>query len=170
MTDSARPGLLPVGNASRRFADPACLPGTTLWHDQVVPPVRFFDVARGRVVRPTDFRHQRALVLAFVHDQCDDCAAWTPQAVDAVTGRPDAEIRVVAPRIGPPTGEQVLWLDHEDARGRLLTDADVPAVLILDRYGAVQEASIADGHQLPDAGEVTATLDHLAMQCPECSV
>lgn len=170
MSTSAPTHPFPLGTATRRFADPAPLPGTTLWHDQVVPNVRFSDATDSHVVRPTDFRHRRALVLGFVHDQCRDCAVWTQQAIDAVTGRSDAEIRVVAPRSGPRIRDGLLWLDREDARSRLLTDPDVPAVLLLDRYGAIQEAGIADDHRLPDADQVIATLDHLAMQCPECSV
>lgn len=162
--------LIRMGNATRRFADPACLPGTTVWHDQVVPPVRFFAARGGDVVRPTDFRHDRALVLAFVHDRCRDCTSWVQEAIDAICDRPDAAIRVVAPRTGPPGTGDVLWLDRQDVRGRLVVDPAVPAVLVLDRYGAVQEASIADGHALPGPDELIATVDHLAMQCPECSV
>lgn len=170
MSSSAPTVPFTFGNATHRFADPAPLPGTTLWHDQVVPKVRFSDATAGHAVRPTDFRHQRALVLGFVHDQCPDCAAWAQQAIGAVTGRSDAEIRLVAPRAGPPNSDAFLWLDRQNVRGRVLTDPDVPAVLLLDRYSAVQEAYIADGHRLPGSDQVMATLDHLSRQCPECSV
>lgn len=98
---------------------------------------------------------------------------WHDQVVptiDAIAGRSDAEIRLVAPRFGPPDSDGFLWLDPQDVRGRLLTDPDVPAVLVLDRYAAAQEAFIADGHRLPGSDQVIATLAHLSMQCPECSV
>lgn len=158
------------GNATRRFADPVPLAGTAMWHDQVVPDVPFYDVTHDHVVRPTEFRHKRALVLGFIHDHCTDCAAWAQQAIEAVTGRSDAEIRLVAPRFGPPNSDGFLWLDRQDVRGRLLTEPDVPAVLLLDRYSAIQEVITAEGHRLPGSDHVIATLDHLSMQCPECSV
>lgn len=164
------PTLTVFGNASRRFADPACLPGTRLRHDQVVAGVPFHDPRSGQPARPSDFRQRRALVLAFLHDRCPACADWADSAAEAVDGRPDAELRVIAPRVGPRPGQRLLWLDRGDHRGQLLTAPDTPAVLILDRYAAVQEAAVADDHRLPAPDEVTATLEHLAIRCPECSV
>lgn len=162
------------GNVAERFADGAPLPGTRLEVDQVLPGVTFADAASGEPARPREFRGRRALVLAFVHDDCEACAGWAERLAARLGGRADAALRIVAPRHGPGQtpgrGGLPLWTDPDGKRARLLDDPDVPAVIVLDRYGAVHAAEAVTDHALPPGDEVAATLDYLEVACPECSV
>ncbi len=152
-------------------ARPAWLPGTSLEEDAVVPDVAFHD-AGGRPVSLWSFRQRNPVVLAFLHEGCEPCGRfardlaalepeirWAGGVVRAVLARASA---LALPVLVDPDGS---------ARRRLLgPDADLPTVLVIDRYGAPWASYPVPGHRFPSAEEIVASVRHEAFQCPECGV
>lgn len=149
------------------------LEGTDLEIGQVVPGVPMIDAASGAPVSLWDLRQRFACAVCFLHSGCRACALFARKlrlqgeelhAADAVAV---AVVPSETTDIDPP-----LWVDHGGrARKRLLRpDVESPAVLILNRYGAVAGSFPSRGHSFPPPEEIVATLRHLAMECPECGV
>lgn len=149
--------------------DAARLAGTPPEERAAVPDVAFHDPG-GRPVSLGSFRQRNAVVLAFLHEGCEPCAAfardlaalepeirWAGGVIRAVLGRPSA---LAIPALIDPGGT---------ARRRLLgPDADLPTVLVIDRYGAPWASYPVPGHRFPSAEEIAASVRHEAFQCPEC--
>lgn len=152
------------------------LAGTLLEADQVVPGVPMTDAATGRPVRAWDFRHRRALVLAFLHADCAACEAYGRDlaAVREDLSGAGAEARAVLPAGTSGDGEGALpaLIDETGRAVRRFLEAPeaVPLVLLIDRFGAAWRSYPSPGHDFPSTDEVVASLWHVATMCPECGV
>ncbi|HWB71099.1 MAG TPA: redoxin domain-containing protein [Egibacteraceae bacterium] len=159
-----------MSDVRQRFAGHMQLPGTVLEFDRVVPGVALRERSTGAQVSPTDFRQRRALVLCFLHADCEPCRDFAAGLADLADGirSADAEVRAVLPEEQP--APLPVWVDADGrARRRLLgSDGQLPVVLILDRYAAAQQSHPAADHDFPDPGAILSTLRHQSMLCPEC--
>jgi hypothetical protein len=148
------------------------LPGTALRDGRVVPPVSFRDVASASKIDLSWFRQRTTLVLAFLHDGCDGCSGFAHElrAIKDDLDWAGAVARaIVSEEEDLPV--PVLVDPGREATQRLVGgNADVPVVVIVDRYGAAMSAFAANEHRFPTKEEVVATVTHLALQCPECGV
>lgn len=148
------------------------LPGTALDEGQLLPDVTLQEADSGRPWRPGQLRQHAALVLAFVHADCEPCTRFleTLAERDGDLRWAETQARAVAPE--PAEAPLPLLVDADGrARERMLgADGEVPTVLVADRYSAAAASYPAAGHAFPDPDEVVATVRHLAILCPECSV
>lgn len=149
---------------------PEVLPGTRLEGDRVVPDVPLLDARAGSELRLGDFRHRRALVLAFLHEDCPACAAFAQALAGAGEDLRLAGAAAYAVLGAPRELAVPVLVDPDDAlRARVLDpSAGLPLVLVVDRFGAAWRSFPSAGHRFPAASEVAATLWHLALMCPEC--
>lgn len=145
----------------------APLPGTVLAPDELLPDVAFTDAQSGEEWRPSELRQRSALILCFLHADCEPCH----RLLTALRDRQDdidwadAQVRVVLPE--PEDGPFPVLLDPEDrARGRILgPDAQIPTLLVADRYTAVMESHTAPDHDFPEPEEVISRIVLLACEC-----
>jgi len=148
------------------------LPGTALEPGRVAADLVLVDPASRDRVSLWDHRQRAAVVLAFLHAGCEACRAFA-RDLAAVTGELEwagAVARAVVP-VPDDLAVSVLVDAGDVARRRLLDeDAEVPVVVVLDRYGAAIESYPAAGHGFPTPTEIVAAVTHLAVQCPECGV
>ena len=131
------------------------LPGTVLERGRVVPGAPLTDVRTGDEVSAWSLRGLRAMVIAFVHAGCSKCEAF----VTELEGHTE-DMEAAGGRLLVVDGSVPRWLG----------EAELPLVLVVDRDGAAWRSYPAAGHDFPEPAEVTATLWHLAMMCPECGV
>ncbi len=147
------------------------LAGTTLERNAPIPQFRVAESLSDREFTPWDVKGRRALVLAFLHDDCAECAAFAEEvaARDDQFQAADATVYAVAPA---PVGAVPTLLDPdgEVARTYLGDDGLVPTVVLADRYGAAWAAYPGFAHDLPTVGELAATAWHMALQCADCAV
>ena len=148
------------------------LEGTDLEIGQVVPAAPMVDAGSGAPVSPWDLRQRFAAALCFLHAGCRACALFARRLRVFASELRDLNALAIAVVPEEIDLEPPVWVDREGrARERLLSpSAEVPAVLIVDRYGAAAGSFPSRGHSFPPAEEVVATLRHLAMECPECGV
>lgn len=154
-------------------ADPtACLPGTALHADQVLPDVTLSDADSGAPWRPSLLRMRSAFVLAFVHADCGDCDQLLADLAERQDDLRWAETKVRAVAPAEVDAPFPVALDPDGtAHARWLgPDGVVPTVLVVDRYAALHAAYPLPGHRGEDVDEVLATVCHLAIQCAECSI
>jgi hypothetical protein len=150
---------------------PGPLAGTTLHEDQKLPDVAFTDPQSGMAWRPASLRQRSALVLCFMHS---DCEAWRDflAALGELQDEIDwvgAVVRVVLDEAEP--GPLPVVVDDGEGAARVLgADGQRPTLVVADRYGAAVASFPAGGHAFPSPQQVVAELRHLAMLCPECSV
>lgn len=147
------------------------LAGTTLERGASIPAFRLLEAASDREFAPWDLKGRRALVLAFLHAECAECAAFAEEvaAREDQFRVADASVYAVAPQAlaALPT---LLDADGEVARAYLGEDGAVPTVVLADRYGAGWAAYSGFGHDLPTVGELAATAWHMALSCADCAV
>jgi hypothetical protein len=148
------------------------LPGTALEKDRVVPGTPMTQASSGAAVSMWDFRQRFSVAVCFLHDQCELCAAYARKLADL-----EDDLRVIDARAIVVLSERgvldlPVWVDVRGrARQRLLgPSAELPVILIVDRYGAALRSFPSRDHAFPPPAEVVATLRHLAFQCPECGV
>jgi hypothetical protein len=147
------------------------LAGTSLVRNEPLPQFRLTEAATDAEFAPWDVKGRRALVLAFLHADCPECAAFAEEV--AARGDQfqvaDANVYAVAPkRIDAlPT---LVDPDGGVARTYLGEDGEVPTVVLADRYGAAWAAYPGFAHDLPTVGELAATAWHMALQCADCAV
>jgi peroxiredoxin len=146
------------------------LPGTALREGRVVPPVSFRSA--GSTIALSRFRHRTALVLAFLHERCAECGAFAGHLRDVEDdfGWAGAIARAVVPEDEDLAIPVLVDPGGRATRTLLGADAVLPAVVILDRYGAATSAVPATGHRFPSTDDLVQTVTHLALQCPECGV
>ncbi len=148
------------------------LPGTELEIGQVVPAARMVDASSGAEVSLGDLRQRFSAAVCFLHAGCRPCLLYA-RRLRGFAGELH-EYDSLAVLVLPETMdlEPPVWVDRDGrARGRLLSpEVPLPAVLIVDRYGAAAGSFPSRGHSFPPPVEVVATLRHLAMECPECGV
>jgi AhpC/TSA family protein len=147
------------------------LAGTTLERNAPLPQFRLTEASSQAEFGPWDVKGRRALVLAFLHADCPDCAAFAEE----LAGRgdqfevADANVYAVAP--GPVAGvPSLLDAGGSVAKTYLGRDGDIPTVVLADRYGAAWAAYPGPAHDLPTVGELAATAWHMALQCADCAV
>jgi len=147
------------------------LAGTTLERNALIPQFRVAESSTDREFTPWDVKGRRALVLAFLHPGCADCAAFAEEiaARDDQFQVADATVYAVA---AEPVGPLPTLLDPqgEVAATYLGPDGEVPTVVLADRYGAAWAAYPGFAHDLPTVGELAATAWHMALQCADCAV
>jgi hypothetical protein len=148
------------------------LPGTALEKDRVVPGTPMTEASTGTEVSMWDFRQRFSVAACFLHDRCERCAAYVRKLADL-----EDDFRVVDARAIVVLSERgvldlPVWVDVGGrARQRLLgPSAELPVILVADRYGAAWKSFPSRDHAFPPLEEVVATLRHLAFQCPECGV
>jgi hypothetical protein len=148
------------------------LPGTVLEKDRVVPGTPMTVASSGAEVSMWDFRQRFSVAVCFLHDRCDACAGYARKLADLEGDLRDVDARAIVVRSEPGILDLPVWVDgRARARQRLLGPAaELPVILIVDRYGAAMRSFPSRGHAFPPPAEVVATLRHLAFQCPECGV
>lgn len=143
------------------------LSGTALVHDEIVPRESFTEMPGGARRTLTDFRQRNALVVCFLHDDCEPCLKWARALSDVRRDieLADARVRVVARSDGQ--WPFPVFVDR-DLRGstRLLGGGDYPVIVLLDRYAAAWESWPARDHAFPAPEEVVGTL--VKIMCSEC--
>jgi hypothetical protein len=148
------------------------LAGTELEMDRVVPGTLMTAASSGAQVSLWDFRQRVAVVICFLHERCEPCAAF---ARDLAPFEGELrEVDAIALTVVAEAADLALpvWVD-EDSRARerfLGRSGELPMVLIVDRYGAARGSFPSRDHAFPPPEEILATVRHLAMECPECGV
>jgi hypothetical protein len=148
------------------------LEGTDLEIDRVVPGTPLISGSSGASVSMRDLRQRVAAAVCFLHDRCEPCAAFARKLAGLDSELRGADAIALAVVSEATNLELPVWLD-EGSRAResfLGPQAELPLVLIVDRYGAAARSFPSRGHSFPPPEEIVATLWHLAMQCPECGV
>jgi AhpC/TSA family protein len=147
------------------------LAGTTLERNAPIPQFRLTQAASDREVTPWDLKGRRALVLAFLHDGCPECAGFAEDL--AARGDQfqvaDATVYAIASAAVPPL-PTLLDPSGDVTRAYLGPDGEVPTVVLADRYGAAWAAYGGLAHDLPSVGELAATAWHMALSCADCAV
>jgi hypothetical protein len=148
------------------------LPGTALEKDRVVPGRPMIAASSGAEVSMSDFRQRFSLVVCFLHDRCERCAGYARKLADLEGDLREVDARAIAVLSESGVLDLPVWIDSRArARQRLLGPAaELPLILIVDRYGAAVRSFPSRSHAFPLPEEVVATLRHLAFQCPECGV
>jgi hypothetical protein len=128
--------------------------------------------ASGAEVSMRDFRQRFALAVCFLHDGCKSCASYAGRLAEVEGDLGEVDARAIAVLSEPGVLALTVWIDRRArARQRFLGPAaELPVILIVDRYGAALRSFPSPGHAFPPPDEVVATLRHLAFQCPECGV
>jgi hypothetical protein len=145
------------------------LAGTALEPDRVIPGVALTDAA-GESRRLWDFRQRAALAVCFLHARCGSCRRYASALAELRDDLQEVDAIAVAIVQEPISVDIRVFVDRDGgARRRMLgTESGPPLVLIVDRYGAAWRSFPAVGHSFPPPEAVMATLQHLAIQCPEC--
>jgi len=148
------------------------LPGTALEKDRVVPGTAMTEASSGTEVSMWDFRQRSSVVVCFLHDRCEPCAGYARELAGLQDDLHEVDARAIVVLNEPEDLDLPVWIDGPGrARQRFLApDAELPVLLIVDRYGAAWRSFPARDHAFPAPAEVVATLRHLAFQCPECGV
>lgn len=149
------------------------LEGTNLEIDRVVPGTPLISGSSGASVSMWDLRQRFAAAVCFLQDRCEPCAAFARELAGSESELLAAD--AIALAILSEAGDDLelpVWVDeHARARESFLgSKAELPLVLIVDRYGAAARSFPSRGHVFPPSEEIVATLWHIAMQCPECGV
>jgi hypothetical protein len=148
------------------------LPGTALEKDRVVPGTPMTVASSGAEVSMWAFRQRFSVAVCFLHERCEACAGYARKVADLEGDLREVEARAIVVVSESGVLDLPVWIDvGARARQRFLGPAaELPVILILDRYGAALRSFPSRGHAFPLPGEVVATLRHLAFQCPECGV
>ena len=148
------------------------LPGTALEKDRVVPGTPMTVASSGLEVSMWDFRQRFSVALCFLHHRCGACAGYSRSLADLEGELREVDARAIVVLSEPGVLDLPVWVDRRaQARQRFLGPAaEVPVILIVDRYGAALASFPSRDHAFPPPAEVVATLRHLAFQCPECGV
>ena len=160
----------PASGVKSSFTRP--LEGTTLEIGQVVPAASMVDAASGADVSLRDLRQRFAAAVCFLHSGCRPCLLYARRLRGFASELHEYDSLGVIVVPEAVDLESPVWVDRDGrARARLLSpEVPLPAVLIVDRYGAAAGSFPSRGHSFPPPEEVVATLRHLAMECPECGV
>jgi peroxiredoxin len=148
------------------------LPGTALEKERVVPDIPMTAAASGTEVSLSDFRQRLALAVCFLHDGCEPCARYAGEFAESIEElrQADATAFVVLTEAASLDVPVLLDTDSRARRRFLGASAELPLVLIVDRFGAASSSFPSRDHAFPAPQEVVATLWHLALECPECGV
>ncbi|HEX5948914.1 MAG TPA: hypothetical protein VFZ45_05050, partial [Actinomycetota bacterium] len=105
-------------------------------------------------------------------DRCERCAGFARELADLKDDLHEVDARAIVVLNEPEDLDLPVWVDEPGrARQRFLApDAELPVILIVDRYAAAWGSFPSRAHAFPAPAEVVATLRHLAFQCPECGV
>jgi hypothetical protein len=148
------------------------LSGTALEKDRVVPGTPMTEASSGAEVSVWDFRQRFAVAVCFLHDRCEACADFARELADLEGDLREVDARAIVVLSESGVLDLPVWVDgRAHARRRFLgPSAQLPVIVIVDRYGAAWRSFPSGGHAFPFREEVVATLRHLAFQCPECGV
>jgi hypothetical protein len=148
------------------------LPGTALEKDWVVPATPMTVASSGAEVSMSDFRQRFSVAVCFLHDGCEPCAGYARKLADLEGELREVDARAVVVLSESGVLDLPVWIDVRGrARQRFLgLGAELPVLLVVDRYGAGVRSFPSASHAFPLPEEVVATLRHLAFQCPECGV
>lgn len=147
--------------------DTTALAGTALTVEQIIPDVAFTDAATGEEWRPSQLRQRSALVLCFLHPDCEPCHQLLADLAEQEEDLrwTDAQVRVVLPEPGP-VPFPVLLDPRGDARSRILGEnGQLPTLVLADRYTSVVASFPAPEHDFPSAEEILKTTRLLACDC-----
>ncbi|MBI2865588.1 MAG: redoxin domain-containing protein [Chloroflexi bacterium] len=154
---------------------------------QVVPDFRL-PSHRQSINSAADYRQRSNLVIVFFHSvDCPDCQQYLRQLADSYPSFQQAATEILAISIISVEGAKKLADDLHlpfpvlaDDLGRLAeqytyidqaTRTPVPAVFVVDRFGAVFFQSLSQIEaDLPRPDEILGWLDLIELQCPECGV
>jgi len=148
------------------------LEGTNLEIERVVPGTPMISESSGAPVSLWNLRQRVASAVCFLHERCDSCAAFARKLAASESELRGADAIAIAVVSEAADLQLPVWID-EDAHAResfLGPKAELPLVLVVDRYGAAARSFPPRGHAFPPPEEIVATLWHIAMQCPECGV
>jgi hypothetical protein len=148
------------------------LPGTAIEKDRVVPGTPMTVASSGAEVSMWDLRQWFSVAVCFLHDRCDACAGYARKLADLERDLREVDARAIVVLSDSGVLPLPVWVDGRGrARQRFLGPAaELPVILIVDRYGAAMTSFPSRDHAFPPPEEVLATLRHLAFQCPECGV
>ncbi len=148
------------------------LPGTTLEKDRVVPATSMIEAASGNAMSLGDYRQRMSLAVCFLHDRCEICSTYAGQLAKFAPDLQEADATALAVLTEPARLAIPVLVDaNAQARQRFLgPSAELPLVLIVDKFGAAWRSFPSPGHAFPPPQEIVSTLLHLALECPECGV
>lgn len=148
------------------------LPGTAMEKDRVLPGSPMTEASSGAEVSMWDFRQRFSVAVCFLHDRCEPCAGYARKLADLEGDLREVDARAIVVLSESGILDLPVWVDgRARARQRFLGPAaELPVILIADRYGAALTSFRSRDHAFPPPAEVVATLRHLAFQCPECGV
>ena len=148
------------------------LPGTALEKERVVPGTAMTSAASGAEVSLSDFRQRLGVAVCFLHDRCETCARYAKELAKVADDLRQADATALVVLTEPASLDLPVLVDtNARARRRFLgPSAELPLVLIVDRFGAASKSFPSPDHAFPAPQEVVATLWHLALECPECGV
>lgn len=148
------------------------LAGTAIARGDVLPGTPLLDPSRGDEVRAWDFRGKAALVLCFLHPGCEACEAFGSDLAEE-----EREVRLTGARafavlseVAPSALPVLVDRDGRAAARFLGPGAELPTILVTDRYAAAWGSYPAPGHDVPPVSEVVGDLWHLATMCEECGI
>jgi hypothetical protein len=147
--------------------EPVQLSGTALASGQLLPDVAFIDAQTGKQWRAGQLRQRSALVLCFMHADCEPCQDLLARLADREEDIrwADAQVRVVLP-VPAASPFPVLVDQHGKAQSRMLGhNGQIPTLVVANRYTAVVEAYPAAGHDFPDLEQIIATLRVAVCDC-----
>lgn len=148
------------------------LPGTALEKERVVPGTTMTSAASGAEVSLSDFRQRLGVAVCFLHDHCETCARFAEELAKLADDLRQADATALVVLTEPASlGLPVLVDTDARATRRFLgPSAELPLILIVDRFGAASRSFPSRDHGFPAPQELVATLWHLALECPECGV
>ncbi len=148
------------------------LSGTTLEKERVLPSIAMTGAASGEKMSLSDFRQRLALAVCFLHDRCETCARYAEELAGLGDDLRRADATALVVLTEPASLDLPVLVDTEaQARRRFLgPSAELPLVLVVDRFGAASRSFPSPDHAFPAPHEVVATLWHIALECPECGV
>jgi hypothetical protein len=148
------------------------LAGTAIERNRVVPGTSMTVASSGAEVSMWDFRQRFSVAVCFLHDRCEACARYARKLADLEGDLRELDARAIVVLNETGVLDLPVWVDgRARARQRFLGPAaELPVILIVDRYGAALRSFPSRDHAFPLPSEVVATLRHLAFQCPECGV
>jgi peroxiredoxin len=157
------------------------LPGELPSVGRLIPDLEMRSLS-DRLIRASDYRGKKNLVLVFTADPGSEELLQEFAASYAAIASEDAEVLAIV----VPSRDLASALETTRLPFPLLPDRDgpvsrsfgagdraghrSPAIYVTDRFGEIYAIyRTADGKSLPKVDEVIATLAFINIQCPECA-
>jgi hypothetical protein len=161
------------------------IPPVTMRALHATPQTAGAPLSAGRTVRAWDYKHQRALVIAYLHHDCERCRAWMEplrRAALALAEREAVALLVFAhaPDARLCEGVPANIVMGVDVNGRSIraflghaaldrSGQNATGVFVADRYGELfaQWGGESDA-ALPPMKDVLSWLAQIQITCEEC--